>query len=500
MAGIAAVAQFSPPPVAATPRMPGDPFSLGVASGEPLPDGVVLWTRLAPVPLAEDGLGGMPRRDVAVRWEVAEDEGMRRVVRRGTAAAKRDFAHSVHVEVNGLRPGREYWYRFRVGRDTSPVGRTKTAPRPDSMSGMTLALASCQSWSSGFYTAFRHLATQDVDLIAHLGDYIYETPVSRTSGPRGTDLSPAHNAETLTLDQYRLRYALYRTDPDLRAAHAAAPWIVTADDHDVENNWASDTSYSGDTPEDFLRRRAQAFRAFYEHLPLRASSLPQGPDMRLYRTLDYGRLARFFVLDTRQYRDPLDIGRRDDPSRTMLGDAQERWLLAGLGRSGAAWNVLTQQVLMMQLDRMTDPGLQQLNPDTWDGYAAPRRRLVDGIADRGVSNPVVVTGDAHVNLAGDVKKDFADPSSPTVAPEFVATSITSGGNGSDTNPGAREWLAANPHLKFYNGQRGYVRCRITPGSWRADYLVVDKVSVPDGAVSTRKSYVVESGRPGLQEA
>ena len=500
LAGMAAAAQFTPAPATAAPRYSDNPFTLGVASGEPLPDGVVLWTRLAPVPLAEDGLGGMPPSDVAVRWEVAEDPGMRRVVRRGSAAAKRDFAHSVHVEVTGLRPGREYWYRFRSGGELSAVGRTKTAPPAGSLTPMTLAFATCQSWSDGFYTAYRHLADQDLDLVAHLGDYIYEYPVSRTSGPRGTDLSAAHNAETLTLDQYRLRYALYRTDPDLQAAHAAAPWIATVDDHDVEDNWAGETSFSGASPEDLLRRRAAAFRAYYEHLPLRASALPQGPDMRLHRTLDYGRLARFHVLDARQFRDPIDITRRDDPARSMLGAAQERWLLDGLADSAATWNVLTQQVLMMQLDRLTDPGLQQLNGDAWDGYTATRARLLDGIAERRVANPVVLTGDMHVNMAGTVTRDFADPSSPAVAPEFVTTSITSGGNGADSSPQAEEWLAANPHLAFYNGQRGYVRCTVSPGEWRADYLVVDRVSVPDGSVSTRRSFVVEAGRPDLQEA
>ncbi|WP_214324820.1 alkaline phosphatase D family protein [Nonomuraea sediminis] len=479
---------------------PGIPFTLGVSSGDPRPDSVVLWTRLATEPLADDGRGGMAPEPVPVLWEVAEDDGMRRVIRKGTATARPEFAHSVHVEVDGLRPGREYWYRFAVGDHTSAVGRTKTAPDPGQSPEISFAWASCQQWETGFYTAYRDLAAQDLDLIGHLGDYIYEYGIGPTGGNRKTPLSAAHGVAVQTLSQYRLRYALVNTDPDLQAARAAAPWFVAVDDHDVEDNWGGELSPTGATPENFLRRRAAAFRAFFENQPIRPSTLPSGPDMRLAQKIPYGRLATFFVPDERQFRSPADINARLDPARSMLGLDQERQLLDDLGRSRSTWNLLANQVQMFQLDRLTDPGLQQLNPDTWDGYAANRNRLWAGIAERRVSNPVVLSGDAHVNCASELKADFGDPESPTVSVEFLGTSITSGGNGSDMTTGGTEWLAANPHLKFFNNQRGYVRCRITAATLRTDYVVVDKVTTPGGTPSLRRSFVVESGRPALQEA
>jgi alkaline phosphatase D len=480
--------------------LPDHPFSLGVASGEPRPDSIVLWTRLAPEPLAEDGFGGMPPRSVPVRWEIAEDAGMRRVVRRGTATARPELAHAVHVQVRGLRPGRVYWYRFSAGGHLSDVARTKTAPAPGATVPLALAFVSCQAWDAGFYTAYRHLADQDLDAVVHLGDFIYESGVSASGGVRGVPLSAAHGAETVTLEQYRLRHALVGSDPDLIAARQAAPFVTLVDDHDVQDNWAGDSEPTGATPENFLRRRAAAFRAFFEHLPLAPATLPAGFAMPLARRLDFGALASLFVLDERQYRSPEDIGRRTDPDRTLLGTDQERWLLDGLGASHATWNVLANQVMMFQLDRLTDPGLQQLNPDTWDGYAVARDRLLGGIVERRVANPIVMSGDAHVNCAADLKLDFSDPDAPPVATEFLGTSLTSGGNGSDMTEGGREWLAANAHLKFFNNQRGYLRCRVTPGLWTTDYLVVDQVTKPGGSTSLRASFVVEAGRAGVQDA
>ncbi|NUO98000.1 MAG: alkaline phosphatase D family protein, partial [Nonomuraea sp.] len=387
-----------------------------------------------------------------------------------------------------------------VGDETSRVGRTKTAPDPRWATEIAFAYASCQQWETGFYTAYRDLATQDLDLIGHLGDYIYELAIGATGGQRRTPLSAAHNAAVMTLSQYRLRYALVNSDPDLQAARAAAPWFLMVDDHDVEDNWGADRSPTGVTPENFLRRRAAAFRAYFENQPLRPSSLPNGPDMSLHQRLRYGSLATFHILDERQFRSPADITARLDPNRTMLGAQQESWLLDGLGRSRSTWNILANQVQMFQLDRLTDPGLQQLNPDTWDGYAAERDRLWAGITARQVRNPVVITGDAHVNCAAELKADFANPDSPTVSVELLGTSITSGGNGSDTSAGGQEWLAANPHLKFFNNQRGYIRCHVAKDTLRADYVVVDKITTPDGTASVRKSFVVESGRPALQDA
>ena len=500
LAALAGLSQLTADRSEAAERIADYPFRLGIASGDPEPDGVVLWTRLAPDPLADDGRGGMPPRRYGVRWEVAEDESMRRIVRSGVATATPELNHSVHVEVHGLRPGREYWYRFWAGGHDSPVGRTKTAPEPWSRSALSLAFASCQNFPNGHYVAYRHMAQQDLDLVLHLGDYIYEGGVDAKAGVRGMSLSPTHNAEILTLAQYRLRYSLYKSDPDLQAAHAAAPWALTIDDHDVENDWADEASANGLSPENLLRRRAAAFRALYEHQPLRASSLPRAADLRLYRTLRYGQLATFHVLDTRQYRDRQDLPRRTDPRRSLLGFDQERWLLDQLGRSTATWDVLAQQVMMMRRLGRPGAGPETLNPDAWDGYAASRDRLLHGLTERRVANPVVLTGDVHVNFAGELKTDFDDPDSATVGVEFVGTSISSGGDGTDLDNTGRDILAANPHLKFHNKQRGYVRCRVTAEQWRTDFLVADKVSTTDGTLSVRKSFVVSAGRPELQEA
>ena len=288
-------------------RLSGYPFALGVASGDPEPDGVVLWTRLAPEPLAADGRGGMPRRKVRVRWEVATDEGFTSVVRRGVELARPALAHSVHVEVDGLSPAREYYYRFEAGSELSPVGRTKTAPAPGAdVSELAFAFASCQQYEHGYFTAYKHMAEEDLDLVIHLGDYIYEYGKNEYVAPGGNVRNHVPGTEITTLADYRVRHGQYKSTGNLRRAHAAFPWVVTWDDHEVENNYADEIS-EDDTepdqdPEVFLRRRAAAYQAYYENMPLRRSSVPRGPDMRLYRRLTYGGLAEFNVLDTRQYR------------------------------------------------------------------------------------------------------------------------------------------------------------------------------------------------------
>jgi alkaline phosphatase D len=497
----------------AAPRFQADPFGLGIASGDPMPDSLVLWTRLAPEPLAEDGHGGMPRRPVRVHYEIAEDERFRRVAGRGSVEATPELAHSVHAEVGGLKPGREYFYRFRVGNADSPVGRTKTAPAPGAhVPSLAFAFASCQRWEDGYYTAYRHMAEEDLDLIVHLGDYIYEYGVPGDGGKRGQAV-PAHfAAEAASLERYRSQYGLYKSDPDLQAAHAAFPWIVTLDDHEVENGWADDVPEQNTlTPwrEEFLERRASAFRAYYENLPLRSTSLPSGPDMRLYRRFTYGDLAEFNVLDTRQYRDEMadPETERFDPERSLTGAEQERWLLDGMAASRSRWNVIAQQIRVAQFDHgsETDPdlphdGYDGFGMDSWDGYVASRDRIFGGIAERGVPNPVVLTGDWHRNLVADIKADYQDPNSATLASELAGTSISSGGNGTDIDNLGRAGLIVNPHVKFYNIQRGYVRCRLDPQQWSTDFQVLPEVTEPGAAVSTRATYVIENGRPGAEPA
>jgi alkaline phosphatase D len=478
--------------------LPERVFRLGVASGDPAPDGVVLWTRLAPDPLAPDGLGGMPDCTVFVRWEVAEDERFRRIVRAGVERATTAWAHSVHAEVHGLRPDRGYWYRFRVADQVSPVGRTRTAPSRSARPGsFTFAFASCQAYTDGYFTAYEHLAAEELNLLVHLGDYIYE---GGGTGSIGRPHLPA--AETFSLTDYRVRYGQYKLDPALQAAHAALPWVVAPDDHDVENNWAGDHSQPDTEPDQdpavFRLRRAAAYQAYYEHLPLRASSMPHGPEMQVYRRLYFGDLLQLDVLDTRRFRDRqlTDQSLRWDPDRQMLGAEQEAWLLDGLGASTARWNVLGNQVFAMQADQTAGPA-ESFGMDTWDGYAAARQRLFDGVVTRGVDNFVMVTGDAHRSAAADLKLHFDDPASRTVGTEFLGTSISSGGNGMDMDAFGVTWLAENPHMRFHNSQRGYQVCRLDRQVLRTDYRVVPFIDVPGAPVTTRASVYVQSGRPGV---
>ncbi|MFI9411140.1 alkaline phosphatase D family protein [Nocardia gamkensis] len=492
------------------PRRLGDPFALGVASGDPAPDGVVLWTRLAPDPLAPDGLGGMPVDPVTVDYEVADDEQFRRVVARGSAVATRALGHSVHPEVHGLAPDRWYFYRFRVGSAVSPVGRTRTAPAPgQALARLRFAFASCQSWSSGYYTAYEHMSREDLDLVVHLGDYIYERAWVR--GRAGVAMGPNFRDEAVDLPGYRLRYALYKSEQPLRAAHAAFPWLVTMDDHEVDNNWAAGAPGIGldiwRVPALFRRRRAAAFQAMYEHQPLRLAQLPSAAGIRLHRRFRFGDLAEITMLDTRQYRTPQACGSavvggctdRFSPGRTILGAQQRDWLIDGLTQSPARWQVLGNQVGMSQND--SDPGPQvSVSTDAWDGYVADRNAVLDAAATRGAANLVVITGDRHENQAADLRRDYTDAGSPVVAAEFTGTSITSNGDGTDSSDKGRRLLAANPDIKFFNAQRGYVRVELDHKIWRNDFRVVPYVRHPGAPIHTRAGYVVEDGVPGAVEA
>jgi len=486
----------------ASPRFTSDPFTLGVASGDPDASSVVLWTRLAPEPLQPGG--GMPTEAVQVSWEVSSDEGMRLIVASGTTVATPQLGHSVHVEVNGLDSNRWYWYRFRSGDAESPIGRTRTLPRPSVMpEELRFAFASCQNYEQGLYTAYQQMASDELDLVFFLGDYIYEYEgrdgrVRKHQGP-----------EIESLDDYRIRHAQYRADPLLHGMHAKCPWFVTWDDHEFDNNYAGDISEEmGIDPFDFLIRRANAYQAYYEMLPLRASSLPTGSDMMLYRKAAFGRLAEFSVLDTRQYRsDQPNDDRRSplnqaamDKKQTMLGRRQRNWLCKNLITSHATWNVLAQQVMMGMVDRKGDADAPEYSMDQWPGYTAERMQLMQFMAERQVNNPVVLTGDIHSNWVNELRVDDRRSEDDVVATEFVATSISSGGNGDDRPKGHAEVIAANPCVKFFNGQRGYVRCVVTPQAWKADYVVVDDVLQPSGNVSLHSSFVVEAGDPRVQKA
>ena len=483
----------------------GTPFTLGVASGDPAPDGFVLWTRLAPDPL--DG-GGMPDRPVAVRWEVASDEGFSAIVAQGTETALPAEAHSVHVEVVGLRPGAWYFYRFLAAGQASDVGRARTAPAPgEAPERLRLILASCQNWQHGYFAAWRHAAAEEADVICFVGDYIYEYGVLR----RMPVPARAHvGGECRTLGEYRTRYAQYKTDPNLQLAHRAAPWILTWDDHEVENDYAADRPEKLVEQPGFLARRAAAYQAYWEHMPLRRAQRPVGPDARIYRRLDFGRLARLHVVDDRQYRATQACPRPDlgggsatvgpectdrlRPDRSLLGMEQERWLEAGLAESPARWNVLVQQSLFAEF-RQGTPEQPRWWTDAWDGYPAARRRLTDFIATRKPANPLILGGDVHCFYATDIKTDFTDSRAPVIASEFIGSSITSNGW---TNAHLAPLLPANPHIRFADAEkRGYAVLDLGARATQARFRSVKDVTDPNTGVETLKTFTVEAGRPSL---
>jgi alkaline phosphatase D len=476
----------------------GDLYSLGVASGDPRHDGVVLWTRLAPQPLAPDGLGGMPPGPVRVRWQVALDARFRRVVRRGQVTATPELAFSVHPEVHGLDAGREYFYRFEAAGQISPVGRTRTAPRPSARLGqVSLGLVGCQNYSAGYYTAFGHLAQEDVDFVFHSGDYLYESGFP--SGARGQALPPTMAGETLDLARYRTQYGLYKSDPDLRAAHAAHPFVVTWDDHEVENNYADLVPQAAADVAAFPQRRGEAYQAYYEHLPLRMPQRPRDNALQLYRRLEWGDLLGLNVLDGRQYRsDQTTPEHYDDPERTMLGARQERWLDRELRTSRTRWNVLAQQTVMSWIDTDPGPDVKQ-SDDNWNGYHAARERLLQGAADARVRNLIVLTGDAHCAMASDLRVRVEDfERSPVIGAEFLGTSITSGGDGGPTQVRGSQWLTSNPDMKFFDNRRGYSTVAMTPRTLTTTYKAVDVVTRPGAPIRTIAALQVADGVPGIQ--
>jgi len=487
-------------PQRARAQVLGDPFTLGVASGDPWPDSVVLWTRLAPAPLEEGG--GMANAPVTLRWEVAADARMSRLLQSGDVLAFPEEAHSVHLELRALEPGRTYFYRFRWGAHESPVGRTRTAPAPGSAAEIRFINAGCQNWEHGHFTAWRHaVAEENIDFVFHYGDYIYEY-AGRLPGARGWGpiVRSHHGGETLTLNDYRARYAQYKTDPDLAAAHAAHPFITTYDDHEVENNWAAMISQQDGSArfpnrvptEVFALRAAAAFQAWYEHMPVRPSARPRGTDITAYRRLRFGQMLDLHVLDTRRFRDdqpcgdgavkPCEaVGR---PDAQMLGTTQEAWLREGIRGGQGHWQVLAQQVYFAS--RLFARGTRSM--DSWDGYPAARQRVLDMF--RGREGGVVLTGDVH--------RAWANEAAPLV--EFVATSITSEGDGSDVQATAPEILANNPHLKFNSNRRGYTLHVARRDRLEAIYRAVPFVQQSDAPLTTAGHFVTERGSGRVERA
>jgi alkaline phosphatase D len=478
-----------------------DPFTLGVAAGVPRPDGFVLWTRLAP-------LSGAPLGDDReIGCEIADEPTFRRVVQRGRAHAESGFAHSVHLAVRGLQPGRPYWYRFFLGPWVSATGRATTAPAPGSaVATLRLGHCSCANYEQGYFAAYRHLAQEEPDLVLFLGDYIYES----------VDRSPAavrHHSDgeaATTLALYRNRYAQYRRDPDLQRLHATAACLVTWDDHEVQNDYAGAWSEDLAPPAEFLKRRAAAYQAFYEHMPLPAVSRPAGDAMRIYTSIDWGDLLRIHLLDGRQYRSrgacygPGKGGGHvetlqscpelADPARSLLGLEQERWLYRGLSESPARWNVIAQDVLMARMQGTRTDGQRGAWTEAWDGYPEARMRLLTHLRDAKIANPVVLGGDNHAFWANDLKPDFDDEKAPAVATELIGGSITSHGPDYDAT---MKIVAQNPHVRFFESRRrGYAVADLSPARMETRFQVVADATDPASPRATLARFVTESGKAG----
>ena len=483
-------------------RWRDNPFTLGVASGQPRAESVVLWTRLlvSPQDRADPGLD--PAR---VLCEVFADEALRQRVWHSEITTDAQRGHSVHAVAQGLTPARTYWYRFRCGEATSPTGRTRTAPRAQADVGrLRLALASCQHYEQGEYVAHADIARQELDLVVFVGDYIYES-----SNPR-LALRKHTGGEPKTLDEYRLRYALYKSDPNLQAAHAAHPWLLMWDDHEVVNDYANDRDPRNTPLESFMQRRAAAYQAYFEHQPLALGpdpGSPWGASMRLHDKLSWGRLADIWTLDCRQYRshqacpDPNRGGGRvvtqcaelDDASRTLLGNAQEAWLYDGLRQSTATWKVLAQATQISPTSVNTPLG-RATYTDAWDGYPHARRRLLQTLADGAVSDVLTLGGDVHMNVAAQLRLQANDEASPVLASEFVATSITSRGLSESVLNAAR---TANPDIVYARAdERGYALIDIQPHAATCEFRTTPFPAGTRADLSVQARFQVERGRAG----
>lgn len=484
---------------AGAPAFASYPFTLGVASGMPRPDSVLLWTRLAPAPD-----GGMHAAAVELRWEIAEDEAFSRGLRRGTVVARAEHAHSVHVPVTGLRSASNWFYRFIAGDAVSPVGRTRTAPADDApVQRLRLALASCQHYEQGAFVAHREIAARELDLVLFVGDYIYES-----SNPH-LRVRPHEGSVPKTLAAYRSRHATYKLDADLRAAHAAHPWLVTWDDHEVENDYADDRGQGDEPPHEFLLRRAAAYKAWFEHMPVAPAMAPQGAAARIHERFGWGQLAELWTLDGRQYRSPqacADAGRGggrsstgcaelDDATRSLFGAAQERWLADGLAASTRQWKLLG-QASQISPSAVDTPTGRRLHTDGWDGYPRARERLLEAIAAPRLADVLCLGGDVHRHVAADLRLRPNDARSPVLASEFVATSVTSRGASEASMALMR---ASNPDVHHARGDaRGYALIEVTPAAASCDFRATPFPAQADARLSTQARFVVAAGRAGVQ--
>lgn len=460
----------------------GEPFTLGVASGEPLPDSVVLWTRLAPDPT--DPAGGMPDELFDVAYDIASDADFTTIVQSGIAVADSDYAHSVHVEPGGLDAATTYFYRFRIGDHTSPTGRTRTLPATGT-DPFRFALTTCQDPQFGEYAAWADIAADsELDAVIFTGDYIYELPPLDFS-PAGDERRSWTTPPPTDLAGFRLRYAQVKGDASLQAAHAALPFFTMWDDHEITDNyWADGPGQFDSAGGDFAARRVAAYQAWWEHQPARLPA-PVNGTHRLDRSVRVGDLAEFFLIDTRQFADEppcrdtsaFDLGEgceeRDATDLSLLGEDQAAWLTEGLSSSTAHWTSLVSPSMFSGLDAR-DPGtdVAKYYLEAWDGYPAERERVADAL--RSAENPIVLSGDYHASFVLDVGPGFGED---IICPEIMATAISS-------SPFATDFTAANPHVHYFAPDNGYTKCTVTAGSWRADYRSVPDIWDPAAALET----------------
>lgn len=486
----------------AGPRWQVDPFSLGVASGQPQPDGVVLWTRLR----ISEADAALKSQAVSVLCEVFADAALRQPVRQWRVQTDASRGHSVHVVTTGLQSGRPYWYRFVCGNARSPVGRARTAPGlQDPVDRLRIALASCQHFEQGYFSAHREMAARELDLVLFVGDYIYES-----SNPQYL-LRPHQGGVPKTLDDYRERHAQYKSDADLRACHAAHTWVMTWDDHEVVNDYANDLDRHYTDAQVFLRRRAAAYQAYFEHMPLRLGPDPvNASQMRIHDRMAWGRLADVWTLDCRQYRDhpacpdPNRGGGRvvlgcealADPARSLLGAAQEQWLSQSLQSSTRRWKLVAQSTQMSSSGVNTPLGRSAFT-DGWDGYPQARARLLNSVAQAGLQNVVVLGGDVHMNVAAQLRVQPNDERSPVVASEIVTTSVTSRGLGGKL---LGQILDSNPDIVHARSdERGFTLLEVKPEAIQVEFMTTPHPAKTDSVFKVQARAVIRSGVAGLQK-
>ncbi|MWA10536.1 alkaline phosphatase D family protein [Streptomyces sp. BA2] len=524
----AAAATTALAPLAAAPlahAAEGPAFHHGVASGDPLPDGVLLWTRVTPIPEASPGSGKGP--DTEVSWEIAKDKGFTQIVGQGSLTARAATDHTVKADVRGLSPATTYYFRFSAGDTHSPVGRTRTTPAHEAAApGVRFGVVSCANWEAGYFSAYRHLAARtELDAVLHLGDYVYEYPSGEYPAAKYAVRQHEPRHEIVSLADYRTRHGAHKTDPDAQAMHAAHPLIAIWDDHEfADNTWSGGAvNHSPETEGDWARRMAAAKQAYFEWMPVRPST-----EGTVYRRLRFGKLADLHLLDLRSFRSEqagFGSGDVDDPDRTITGRAQLDWLKAGLASSDASWKLVGTSVMISPVAfgsvpaHLLEPiaellGLPKeglaVNGDQWDGYTDDRKELISHLVDKAIRNTVFLTGDIHMAWANDVPVRAATyPGSPSAATEFVVTSVTSD-NVDDMLHVAPHTLslvavgavkAANRHVKWLDmDSHGYGVLDVTAERSQMDYYVLSDRKDPKATSKWARSYRTLTGTQRVERA